>query len=183
MKNLKSPTIFFGVLILVYFIIDFFKSKADAVKNESHNETSSNLGINKTLPKGVIPSTANFNIHEFACKDGTPVPEELYGNIQYLMNQLQLIRDRIGKPIKINSAYRTKEYNVKVGGAYYSQHLKGNAADIVVKGMTPKQLLIIIREMQMAGTIHWGGVGLYDTFIHFDTASKRQWNESKKYTF
>ena len=47
---------------------------------------------------------------------------------------LQKIRDHFGDQVIINSGYRTVSYNAEVNGAAKSQHCKGTAADIVVKG-------------------------------------------------
>ena len=55
--------------------------------------------------------TENFHLHEFACNDGTPVPEELLPNVRKLAEQLQVLRDHLKEPININSAYRHKAYN------------------------------------------------------------------------
>ena len=68
--------------------------------------------------------SANFTVREFACKDGNVavlVDDKL-------VNGLQKIRDHFGKPIKINSAYRTAAHNKAVGGSPNSQHLQGKAA-------------------------------------------------------
>lgn len=46
---------------------------------------------------------------------------------------LQPLRDFLGEPVSITSGYRSKKLNEKVGGVKTSYHLKGLAADIVVK--------------------------------------------------
>ena len=52
-------------------------------------------------------------------------------NLEYLVdNLLDPIRKLWGKPIIVNSGYRSPEVNKLVGGAVNSQHLKGEAADI-----------------------------------------------------
>ena len=43
---------------------------------------------------------------------------------------LQPLRDKIGAPVYINSGYRSKKLNAKVGGVPNSRHLLGKAADI-----------------------------------------------------
>ncbi|MGN0193258.1 MAG: D-Ala-D-Ala carboxypeptidase family metallohydrolase [Candidatus Gastranaerophilaceae bacterium] len=53
---------------------------------------------------------------------------------------LQPLRERLKKPVIITSGYRSHEVNKLVGGAQNSQHTKGQAVDIVVKGLTPAQL-------------------------------------------
>lgn len=113
--------------------------------------------------------TKNFQVKEFKCNDGTDpifIAKELPMVLQY-------IRMRVGKAVTINSAYRTANYNKKVGGVDGSQHCYGTAADIAVKGYTPKQVAAIAREIMP----DWGGVGIYDTFTHVDVrAEKADWN-------
>jgi len=56
-------------------------------------------------------------------------------NLTYLcINVLQPLRDAIGAPVLVNSGYRCKELNKRVGGAENSQHMYGQAADITVIG-------------------------------------------------
>lgn len=61
---------------------------------------------------------------------------------------LQPLRNKLGKPIVINSAFRCPGLNShpKIKGAKNSQHLIGQAADIIVKGMTPYNLWIYIQN-------------------------------------
>ena len=75
----------------------------------------------------------NFTVQEFRCKDGS----DTILIDTALVSLLQEIRDAFGKPITINSAYRTAAYNKAVGGATNSQHVKGTAADIVISGVPP----------------------------------------------
>ena len=51
-------------------------------------------------------------------------------NMEYLVNNiLDPLREEVGK-IRINSGYRTPEYNRQIGGSTTSDHIKGCAADI-----------------------------------------------------
>lgn len=120
--------------------------------------------------------TTNFNREEFDCKDGTPVPAELMPNVQKLAEQLQILRDNLGEPIHVNSGYRTAAYNKKVGGKPASQHLQAKAADITCKSKTPKQLAAFIEKLITAGTLRFGGMGVYPGFVHVDIrAGKARW--------
>lgn len=139
------------------------------------NELPSSFDIVEEAPISGVPSTANFKASEFDCKDGTPVPSSLYGNLQALMNELQALRDYLGVPIMINSGYRTPSHNKKVGGVTSSQHLKAKAADIRVPGRTPKQVKTAIEHLIATGAMRNGGVGLYATFVHYDIGSVRRW--------
>ena len=101
-------------------------------------------------------------------------------NVIELAFNLQIIREAIGKPIIINSAYRTPEYNKSIGGASKSQHLLGKAADIRVSGLTAKELHQVIEGLIKKGEIKEGGLGLYNTFVHYDIrGTKARWDYSK----
>lgn len=112
--------------------------------------------------------TNNFHIREFKCKDGTKVPDELFDNVKLLAEQLQALRDFIGIPIHLNSAYRTEAYNVRIGGSPKSQHKLAKAADMVTSKYTPKQLAAIIKKLIKQGKMMQGGVGVYPSFVHYD---------------
>lgn len=123
--------------------------------------------------------TKNFKSEEFSCKDGTPVPATLLPNVKELANNLQIIRDYYNKPIVINSGYRTPVYNKKVGGAPASQHLYAMAADIRIAGVTAIQLYKLIEKLIAEKKIHNGGLGLYNSFVHYDIrATPGRWNYS-----
>ena len=115
----------------------------------------------------------NFKKSEFKCRDGTGVPDELMDNLMALVENLQVIRDHIDRPMHIISGYRTPKYNRKIGGARKSQHMKAKAADIIVKNLKPAELREIIINLIKEGNIKKGGVGLYRSFVHYDT---RGWN-------
>ena len=115
----------------------------------------------------------NFSLSEFRCKDGTDVPEELMDNVRFLAKNLQVLRDHIGKPIRIISGYRSPKYNRRIGGARRSQHMLAKAADIKISGMTPAEVKATIVQLIKEGKIKKGGIGLYRTFTHYDT---RGWN-------
>lgn len=124
--------------------------------------------------------TINFSDWEFDCKDGTKVPEELLGNRDELAANLQILRNHIEKPIKINSSYRTPEHNRSVGGSTRSQHTQAKAADISIKGLNPKKVYDIIEKLQEDGKMKQGGLGLYNTFVHYDIrGTKARWDYRK----
>lgn len=121
--------------------------------------------------------TKNFNLEEFRCHDGTDVPDHLLGNVKKLASQLQILRDHLGEPIRINSGYRTPSYNKKIGGVSNSQHVQAKAADIVVKSKSPKELAAFIETLISNGTLHFGGMGVYPGFVHVDVRDeKARWN-------
>jgi putative chitinase len=73
--------------------------------------------------------------------DNTPNETEL-ANIQRLAEFLEDVKTLLGgKPIMVNSAFRSKAVNDAVGSKDTSQHRIGCAADIRVPGMTPDQVV------------------------------------------
>ena len=120
--------------------------------------------------------TKNFSLEEFKCKDGSDIPNNVLPNIIELANNLQVLRDAIGKPITINSGYRSPKYNAKIGGVKNSQHVKGKASDLRVTGVTPKELALIIEGLIEQGKMKQGGIGVYPTFTHYDIRGvKARW--------
>ena len=121
--------------------------------------------------------TKNFKIKEFECKGGCDMPLEVYENIIKLASQLQFLRDYTGRPITINSAYRCPDHNAKVGGSKTSQHLLGKAADITIQSLKPAEVFVLIEDLIDMGHLLQGGLGLYDTFVHYDIRkTKARWN-------
>lgn len=119
---------------------------------------------------GAKAVSANFKVKEFACSDGSDTiiisPE--------LVTILQKIRSHFGAAVTINSAYRTESHNKKVGGATYSQHKYGIAADIVVKGVNPLDVAKYAETLMPA----FGGIGVYKTFTHVDVrTNKARWDQ------
>ena len=118
----------------------------------------------------------NFSLSEFDYKDGTELPTSLLPNVLDLADNLQVLRDYLGVPISINSAYRTLEYNRKIGGATNSQHLLAKAADIVVESKSPEQVANIIKFLISEGKMVQGGLKAYKTFTHYDIRGyKARW--------
>jgi hypothetical protein len=72
--------------------------------------------------------------------DNTPNTQEM-ANLKRLANFLEAVRTIIGKPIYINSGYRSKILNDAVGSNDKSHHRHGCAADIRVTGMTPREVV------------------------------------------
>jgi len=73
--------------------------------------------------------------------DNTPNEAEM-ANLQRLAEFLEKVKTVLdGKPIMINSAFRSKQVNDAVGSRDSSQHRLGCAADIRVPGMTPNEVV------------------------------------------
>jgi len=90
--------------------------------------------------------TENFTLEELTHTshrqfDNTPNDAEL-ANLRRLAEFLEQVKEVLGgKPIMVNSAFRSKEVNDSVGSKDTSQHRTGCAADIRVPGMTPDQVV------------------------------------------
>lgn len=107
----------------------------------------------------------HFKVKEFACKDGSQV---VFID-DYLVAMLDVLRNKIGKPVIINSGYRTPTRNKEVGGAKYSYHMRGMAADIRVNGMTPREIAKKLDEI----VPECCGIIVYSGWVHFDTRFKK----------
>lgn len=83
--------------------------------------------------------TPNFSLSELTASstakarniDNTPPPAAVEALRDLATSILQPLRNRYGKPITVTSGYRSPALNKAVGGVATSQHLKGEAADIV----------------------------------------------------
>ena len=119
--------------------------------------------------EGNVRLSKNFTVKEFACSDGT---DTVFISLA-LVNLLQKIRDHFGKAVIINSAYRTEAHNKSIGGATYSQHKYGLAADIHINGVTPKEIAAYVETLMPLS----GGIGIYKSFTHVDVRRvKSRWN-------
>jgi len=111
----------------------------------------------------------NFTIKEFSC----PSCDEIYFQPGFvlLVNKLQALRSRIGKPVTVTSGYRCPEHNRVVGGAKNSLHMLGVAADIFCN--IKYETLLHMCEDEFTH----GGIGRYKNHkhVHVDVGPKRRW--------
>lgn len=110
----------------------------------------------------------NFSPAEIACR-GTGqlklVPEAL--------DKLQELRDRLGKPLIVRSAYRSPEHNKAVGGAKASKHMQGTAFDISMANHDPVAFEAAARAVGFLGFGYYPRSG----FMHIDLGPARSWGE------
>lgn len=107
----------------------------------------------------------HFKVREFACQDGSQV---VFID-SYLVSILDILRNQVGKPVIINSGYRTPRRNKMVGGAKYSYHMRGMAADIRIDGMGAKE----IANKLNAIVPNECGIIVYKTWVHIDTRNEK----------
>lgn len=124
--------------------------------------------------------TKNFSIEEFQCKCGCDMPEFVKKNVIELAENLQIIRDEVGR-LDLTNAYRCKDHNSDVGGSTSSQHLVGKAADVKSKSIKPKEMAQIVNDLMKNEKIKTGGIGIYNTFTHIDIRGVRaRWSKTTK---
>ena len=124
-----------------------------------------------------------FNYKEFWCRcnrcqkgdTGMDIPPGgmiggVTENVKALIeNVLDPLREKYGKPIRVNSGYRCPNHNLAVGGATGSQHLRGEAADIapLEQGSGSRlqdELAKMVAIIKQNG--NWDQMIIYPTFVH-----------------
>lgn len=146
-----------------------FLTEGEEVSSEGVKAEMEGIRAYSKEKNGNEKLSANFKVKEFACKDGS---DPIFISSE-LVDILQKIRNHFGKAVNINSAYRTPTYNKKVGGATYSQHLYGKAADIRISGVKPKEVAAFVETLMPDK----GGIGIYANFTHVDVREKKsRWN-------
>ena len=102
----------------------------------------------------------HFRPREFDSPDGPGSGMSMSRELVALLDEL---RKKVGRPININSGYRTRAHNGKVGGKRTSAHLKGRAVDIAVRS-SRKRMQIIRAALELGFT----RVGVGKAFVHLD---------------
>jgi hypothetical protein len=129
--------------------------------------------------------TPNFTLDELTASesaerngwDNSPNDAELE-NLKRLADFLEQVKVVLGgKPIMINSAFRSKKVNDSVGSKDTSQHRIGCAADIRVPGMTPDE---VVRKVIASGISYDQVIREFDRWTHIsipnsvDTSPRKQ---------
>ena len=101
----------------------------------------------------------NFAPKEMACRGSGAIKID-----PALMDALEEMRSRLGKPMIVTSGYRSPAHNRRVGGAKNSQHMYGRAADIMMSNHDPNRFKAVADDMGFAG------IGTYPdrNFVHLD---------------
>lgn len=126
--------------------------------------------------------STNFRVREFRCHDGTDTvlisPETVE-----VLEQVRAYYRKNGYPratIVINSGYRTRSWNKRIGGASRSEHVTGRAVDFIVRDpgkgiVSPLKVYNDLNTGVILGRTHRGGLGSYRTFTHIDSGATRRW--------
>lgn len=128
-------------------------------------------------------ASENFRYSEFDCHDGTKVPRASYRALDHLCNTyLEPLRARFG-PVTINSGYRPRGYNARIGGASQSLHIydfQGRrsgaaregalavAADVRCRRGTPTQWAAFLEGLNPGGLCAYPNSG----FVHVDNRQR-----------
>lgn len=110
-----------------------------------------------------VPAAAwrwpNFSPQEIACKGtGSVLVDE------DALDKLQALRNKLGRPLIITSAYRSPSHNRAVGGASGSMHLKGRAFDVVMSNHNPATFEAAATQSGFRGIGHYPA----SNFMHID---------------
>jgi uncharacterized protein YcbK (DUF882 family) len=103
----------------------------------------------------------NFTKKELECPccGRCDIDEEFLEELQYLRNVVE-------RPFVINSGFRCPAHNEKVGGSVNSNHKLGKAVDISIDGWSGQE---IYDFLHCATDMSMTGIGIYPSWIHFDT--------------
>ncbi len=118
----------------------------------------------------------NFHSSELQCHDGCGVNKCTQGLLDALEQFRAAVNVFLGTtdtPVLLDSAYRCKVNNARVGGAANSEHLAGEAADVRVKGLDAGELEVIARSCPL---IHGIGRNDFGKWLHIDVRPRlAQW--------
>jgi len=120
--------------------------------------------------------TPNFSLEELTHSetaerlglDNTP-NADVKANLTRLARFLEEVRRVLGRPIMVNSAYRSQEVNKSIGSKPTSQHCIGCAADIKVPGLTPDN---IVKEILKTNLEYDQLIREFDSWVHISIPNK-----------
>jgi hypothetical protein len=98
----------------------------------------------------------------------TDPPRSLWPSLLAVVRVADEARHRLGRPLRINSGYRSPAYNRAISGSSASIHMRGGALDL---SGSPATLHKILTQLRKEGFFK-GGIGKYRTFCHVDVRGK-----------
>ena len=141
-------------------------------------EVSPNTG----QPPGAAPGSDAATGADAQVDASIPVPTSEWINVQSHVNprvlpevwtKLENFAISLGRPIVMNSGYRSPAYNATLSGAASkSVHMKRMAADIQWGTSNVQARIDMVQKAIDAG---FTGIGCYNSFIHVDISTKRSW--------
>ena len=139
----------------------------------------------------------HFSLEEMTWSDtarsngipNTPGPKERLALANLCQKILEPVRKKFGLPITVTSGYRSEALNRAVGGSRTSQHMTGDAADIVCRSTTNTALFRLMEQMVKNGEIEvgqliWeGGTAGTPAWIHVSNPREGKKNGQVLYMF
>lgn len=98
--------------------------------------------------------------------------------LDLIFHCLQPVRDLIKKPMIITSGFRNPIVNRLANGEENSQHKTGQAADFIIKGMTPAQIVDVIRKSNID---YDQLINEYDSWVHISYNKGKNRKQVLKY--
>ena len=130
------------------------------------------------MPVILYRSWRDFPLEQWRWPSFSPAEMACRGTGQLMIDEaaldkLQALRDFLGKPMIVHSAFRTPDHNKVSGGAKNSQHLYARAFDISMANHDPAAF------EQAARAVGFTGFGYYvkKNFMHIDTGPARTWGK------
>lgn len=102
----------------------------------------------------MTPLSPHFSLEEMTITqvrgaDNTP-PADIVANLRNTAQQMEDVRSMLGKPITVNSAFRSKRVNELVGGAVNSAHMTGHAVDFICPAYgTPLEICRVLERSNL----------------------------------
>ena len=119
-------------------------------------------------PNFTLEELTHSEIAERNGLDNTP-NADVKANLTRLARFLEEVRRVLGRPIMVNSAYRSPAVNTVVGSKPTSQHCIGCAADIKVPGLTPDN---IVKELLKTNLEYDQLIREFDSWVHISIPNK-----------
>lgn len=113
-----------------------------------------------------------MTLSQIAVRNGIqniPNTKQIANLTNLCVNILEPLRTMVGKPINVTSGFRNPIVNSLVSGSATSQHMKGEAADIHVEGLTTQQLFDIIRTSDLP---YDQLIQEFDSWVHVSFSAK-----------
>lgn len=129
-----------------------------------------NISEHITLPEATFSQSAVDNKI-----DNTPTAEHLEAMKYVAENIFERVRAHFGKPIRINSFYRSQKVNKAVGGSLTSQHCRGEAIDVsgVPYGIKNSEIFHFIKDNLDFDQLIWEfGDKNEPSWVHFSLSMK-----------
>jgi len=124
----------------------------------------------------MTPLSLHFTLEELTTTDhrefSNEPNESETENLKRLATFLEQVKTVLGgKPIMVNSAFRSKEVNDAVGSKDTSQHRIGCAADVRVPGMTPDE---VVKAVIASGLNYDQIIREFDRWTHISIPNKKE---------